>query len=74
MSTRMQATLGEPGARRRPLPAVWPLGWVVGTLLAWQRRLCERDALAALDDRLLADIGLTRAQARREAGKPFWRR
>jgi uncharacterized protein YjiS (DUF1127 family) len=29
-------------------------------------------ALMELDDRLLADIGITRAQARREARMPFW--
>jgi uncharacterized protein YjiS (DUF1127 family) len=32
----------------------------------------QRQDLAALDDHLLADIGLTRAQARIEADKPFW--
>jgi len=33
----------------------------------------QRRALAELPDELLADIGLTRAQARREAAKGFWR-
>jgi uncharacterized protein YjiS (DUF1127 family) len=28
--------------------------------------------LLKLDDHLLRDIGVTRAQARREASKPFW--
>ena len=32
----------------------------------------QRQALAALDDRLLDDIGLTREQARKEAHKRFW--
>jgi uncharacterized protein YjiS (DUF1127 family) len=32
----------------------------------------QRQALRALDDRLLRDIGLTRAEAEREARKPFW--
>ncbi len=40
-------------------------------------RLCDRcrqrQDLLELDDRLLADLGLTREQARREAEKPFWR-
>ena len=33
----------------------------------------QRGLLKRLDDRLLADIGLTREQAEREARKPFWR-
>ena len=32
----------------------------------------QRRALRALDDRLLADIGITRQAAEREACKPFW--
>ncbi len=38
----------------------------------WLERSRQRRALAALDDRLLRDVGVTSAQARREAGKPFW--
>lgn len=33
----------------------------------------QRRALAALDDRLLRDIGVTAYDATQEAGKPFWR-
>jgi len=32
----------------------------------------QRRALAALDDRLLDDVGLTREQAQAEARKGFW--
>ena len=32
----------------------------------------QRRALAALDDRALADIGLTRDAAESEARRPFW--
>ena len=38
----------------------------------WFERSRQRRALAELDDRLLCDIGVTPAQARREAAKPFW--
>jgi uncharacterized protein YjiS (DUF1127 family) len=38
----------------------------------WLERCRQRRALAALDDRLLRDIGITRAQAQREAARPFW--
>jgi uncharacterized protein YjiS (DUF1127 family) len=33
----------------------------------------QRGLLEGLDDRMLADIGITREQAEREARKPFWR-
>ena len=33
----------------------------------------SRNALARLDDDMLKDIGLTRAEAEEEAAKPFWK-
>jgi uncharacterized protein YjiS (DUF1127 family) len=33
----------------------------------------QRRALASLGDHALRDIGITRADAMREAGKPFWK-
>jgi uncharacterized protein YjiS (DUF1127 family) len=43
------------------------------TLRAWRRRAKHRAELAALDDRMLADIGLSRAEAEFLGNKPFWR-
>jgi uncharacterized protein YjiS (DUF1127 family) len=42
-------------------------------LRMWRRRAKERAELAALTDRMLADIGITRAEAQFLSGKPFWR-
>ena len=42
-------------------------------LLAWQQRAAERRHLAALDDRLLKDMGLSRADVAQELEKPMWR-
>lgn len=42
-------------------------------LLTWQQRAHDRRALAQLDDHLLHDIGLSRADVEHEASKPFWR-
>jgi uncharacterized protein YjiS (DUF1127 family) len=39
----------------------------------WHRRIADRHSLAAMDDRLLKDIGISRADAEHEAEKPFWR-
>lgn len=43
------------------------------TLLIWQRRAQERDRLATFDPRLLSDMGISAAEAAREAAIPFWR-
>jgi uncharacterized protein YjiS (DUF1127 family) len=43
------------------------------TLREWRRRSRERAQLAELDDRVLKDIGLTRADAEFLSNKPFWR-
>ncbi len=40
----------------------------------WQYRACTRHQLMTMDDRLLKDMGLSRYDALREGGKPFWRR
>jgi uncharacterized protein YjiS (DUF1127 family) len=45
----------------------------VETLRSWRTRARERAELAALDDRVLRDIGLTRSDVYREYRKPFWR-
>ncbi len=39
----------------------------------WCRRARDRASLGALNDRMLADIGISRANAEFLANKPFWR-
>jgi len=46
---------------------------VAQTLMVWQDRAQQRRHLASLDDRLLRDMGLSRADVEREARQPFWR-
>ena len=45
----------------------------VARLLCWHELARQRRALLTLNDRMLKDIGATRAEAEREAGRPFWR-
>ena len=45
---------------------------VLNTLSIWGARSRERQQLSELSDRMLEDIGLTRAQVAVEAGKYFW--
>lgn len=42
-------------------------------LLGWHERARQRQALAELNDHMLADIGLSRADIWIETQKPFWR-
>ena len=42
-------------------------------LSVWHERSLQRRALRALEAHELADIGISRADALREADKPFWR-
>jgi uncharacterized protein YjiS (DUF1127 family) len=45
---------------------------VVETLLRWQELSMQRRRLLELDAHMLKDIGLSRADAVREAKRPFW--
>jgi uncharacterized protein YjiS (DUF1127 family) len=50
----------------------WSIGALIGMLLQWHERARQRRTLLTLDDRMLKDIGVSRAEAVREANKPFW--
>jgi uncharacterized protein YjiS (DUF1127 family) len=41
-------------------------------LSLWQERAHERHQLRMLDDHMLHDVGLSRADVESEARKPFW--
>ena len=46
---------------------------ILRLLLCWSERRRQRIHLSALTDEMLKDIGVSSADAAREAGKPFWR-
>lgn len=52
-------------------------GAALSSVFAWLRNYyavyCQRRALLALDDAMLKDIGISRADAFQEGNKPFWR-
>jgi uncharacterized protein YjiS (DUF1127 family) len=48
------------------------VGWFEAVSGMFQRRR-QRQAMLELEDHLLADVGLTREQAEKEARKPFWK-
>lgn len=49
------------------------LAAILQALLAWHDRARQRRGLLQLSDHMLRDVGLSRAEARCEAAKPFWR-
>jgi uncharacterized protein YjiS (DUF1127 family) len=49
---------------------LWPS--VVSTLTLWRQRSRSRRQLALLDDRTLADVGISRAEQWQESRKRFW--
>lgn len=50
-----------------------PSASFMDTLNTWYVRWQERRELAALDQRALDDIGLSRGDVLTEVSKPFWR-
>ena len=60
----------EAVGRQEPANIVAAAVWGV---IGWAERVRQRRALLALDEWMLKDIGLSRADVRREYDKPFWR-
>ena len=50
------------------------LSRIFAALQQWRRRSRDRAELARFDERMLSDIGITRAEVWREINKPFWRK
>lgn len=69
---RISAALESHFGPARPTIIRRRLPWAIALLHTWQERTQQRQMLAALDDRMLRDIGLSRADVTRECHKPFW--
>lgn len=65
ITLRFHVPTVESNARR-----LWPS--VISTVALWRERNRSRRHLALLDDRALADIGLSRAEQWQESHKRFW--
>ena len=76
MGTMMKTADARPGLRDVGLGRRAPnlrLGrtWL-DLMMEWLERSRQRRHLSALDDHMLKDIGLTRADVDLECDKPFW--
>jgi uncharacterized protein YjiS (DUF1127 family) len=79
MHTISEARRAEGLLTKAGLVALWvgelfaAFVWHTATaVVTWQARIRERQKLASLDDRMLRDIGLSRADVHAETRKPFW--
>lgn len=67
----------QPGVRLATADPLDTLARRAGALLAtvaeWSARARQRRELLALDEHMLADIGISRGEALAEGRKPFWR-
>jgi uncharacterized protein YjiS (DUF1127 family) len=71
----VQSPLARPRASLALRLAAGALTWLFlafELLAQWQERARQRHHLQALDDRLLRDIGLSRADVEFESRKRFW--
>jgi uncharacterized protein YjiS (DUF1127 family) len=73
MDTILRIARPAGGAARGFDAAASRLGRVWQAFVIWSSRSRQRRALASLDEALLKDIGLSRADIEFEAAKPFWR-
>lgn len=77
MTTTLTSKCTLAGATRNAAPRRRAPAAMIATLLAdrlstWLRRARERRDLSTLDDHMLKDIGVTRADVEFEAQKHFW--
>ena len=68
----LSAAQALPGAATSVIPPE-RLHRLARILFLWHDRARQRRHLQSLSDHMLRDIGLSRADVRAEAGKPFWR-
>jgi len=68
---RVSGRTSAPGGRAPASSGSWAAS-LLRYILTWSERVRQRRALLALDDWVLKDIGLSRAEVMRESDKPFW--
>lgn len=73
LTSPVQGMVDRPFYGDVPPLAVRPGGRILAALLRWRERARQRRQLLEMSDHMLRDIGITRADARAEAERPFWR-
>jgi len=73
-STTSNSTYNNPAPVRSFPDSRWwkiPFAWLVGIVPAWERR-CQYRQLLELDDRLLADMGISRTTVEEVRRSPLY--
>jgi uncharacterized protein YjiS (DUF1127 family) len=70
MDRTLSPAATQPTAAARPTN--WPLR-ILAMITVWRRNARTRRQLARLDDRQLADAGISSCDREMELDKPFWR-
>ena len=68
---RLSGRTSAPGGRA-PASSGSRAASLLRRILTWAERIRQRRALQALDEWVLKDIGLSRADVMHEYDKPFW--
>jgi len=72
LPTSSTSSFAMPGAARFAALAFAPVERAAYLLATWRQRAADRQHLLTLDDGMLRDIGLSRADVEFESSKPFW--
>ena len=73
MTTWFAGSDCRPARMAAPRGIVRLLKAAINRLAEWRERAEQRKHLAGMNERMLKDVGISRADAAREANKPFWR-
>ncbi len=71
MNATQQAQPSLQAGSHTPTLAVF-LIWIANVITLWSHRARSRQHLVEMDDYLLRDLGITRAEAEEESLKRFW--
>jgi len=71
MSANLRISSDQPAQAIGKSAASWTVLWQ--RLELWAERRRQRRELLRLPDHVLKDLGISRAEALNEAGKPFWK-
>jgi uncharacterized protein YjiS (DUF1127 family) len=74
MKMSVETSLSTPATRIQLPDIAGSFAQLAALIATWRERHAWRCDLRRMDDHMLMDIGMARADAEAEIAKPFWRR